>query len=86
MFFSQCFLCWPVVGWHGFSLSGLFCPVRFSGWGRGCSLVVLVGPGSSWVWSGGFYGEFDPGSGRTLAACLTHASRTVKGPAFVGPG
>ena len=21
-----------------------------------------------------FYGEFDPGSGRTLAACLTHAS------------
>ena len=27
------------------------------------------------------FGEFDPGSGRTLAACLTHASRTVKGPA-----
>ena len=23
------------------------------------------------------YGEFDPGSGRTLAACLTHASRAV---------
>ena len=23
-----------------------------------------------------FHGEFDPGSGRTLAACLTHASRT----------
>ena len=23
------------------------------------------------------YGEFDSGSGRTLAACLTHASRTV---------
>ena len=23
-----------------------------------------------------FYGEFDPGSGWTLAACLTHASRT----------
>ena len=22
------------------------------------------------------YEEFDPGSGRTLAACLTHASRT----------
>ena len=29
----------------------------------GCCLVI--------------YGEFDPGSGRTLAACLTHASRTV---------
>jgi hypothetical protein len=25
-----------------------------------------------------FFGEFDPGSGRTLAACLTHASRTMK--------
>jgi hypothetical protein len=24
---------------------------------------------------GGFDGEFDPGSGSTLAACLTHASR-----------
>ena len=24
------------------------------------------------------YGEFDPGSGRTLAACFIHASRTVK--------
>src|SRR5688500_1003887 len=23
-------------------------------------------------------GEFDPGSGRTLAACLTHASRAVR--------
>ena len=23
-----------------------------------------------------FFREFDPGSGRTLAACLTHASRT----------
>src|ERR671910_728624 len=25
----------------------------------------------------GLYGEFDPGSGRTLAVRLTHASRTV---------
>ena len=25
-----------------------------------------------------FHGEFDPGSGRTLAACLTHASRARK--------
>ena len=24
-----------------------------------------------------FVGEFDPGSGRTLAACLIHASRTL---------
>src|ERR687887_196004 len=28
-------------------------------------------------------GEFDPGSGRTLAACLTHASRAER-PASVG--
>jgi len=27
----------------------------------------------------GLSGEFDPGSERTLAACLTHASRTRKG-------
>ena len=26
-----------------------------------------------------YHGEFDPGSGRTLAACLTHASRTKRG-------
>ena len=26
----------------------------------------------------GLVGEFDPGSGRTLAACLTHASRAVR--------
>src|SRR4029077_13130955 len=31
--------------------------------------------GSCWF---AFNGEFDPGSGRTLAACLTHASRTER--------
>ena len=30
------------------------------------------------------YGEFDPGSGRTLAACLTHASRAMKFPSGNG--
>ena len=30
-----------------------------------------------------FNGEFDSGSGRTLAACLTHASRTMK-PSLLG--
>ena len=34
--------------------------------------------GLGWV----LFGEFDPGSGRTLAACLTHASRT--GPPLWG--
>lgn len=37
------------------------------------ALAFVVG-----VWMFLFYGEFDPGSGRTLVACLTHASRTVK--------
>ena len=32
---------------------------------------------ASWFWNGkNFLWEFDPGSGWTLAACLTHASRT----------
>jgi hypothetical protein len=40
----------------------------------------LLGWGCSASFGGGVLfinGEFDPGSGRTLAACLTHASRTV---------
>ena len=50
-----------------------------------------------WVWWVGWvmvflsllfvvlFGEFDPGSGRTLAACLTHASRTgLPGFGWVG--
>ena len=43
---------------------------RFPSWGAGLGL--------GWV----LFGEFDPGSGRTLAACLTHASRT--GPPLWG--
>ena len=33
--------------------------------------VAAIGPWRRTL----FYGEFDPGSGLTLAACLTHASR-----------
>jgi hypothetical protein len=33
---------------------------------------------SVWCMLCAFNGEFDPGSGRTLAACLTHASRAVR--------
>ena len=41
----------------------------------GCGFFVIVC--FCQVFSGWFlFGEFDPGSGRTLAACLTHASRT----------
>src|SRR5690242_11391124 len=36
--------------------------------------LVLCG----WVGLMVFDGEFDPGSGRTLAACLTHASRAER--------
>ena len=70
-------------------------PLFFLGW-VGPGLVfwtVVLTVGSGWLFVVGWglfllvlFGEFDPGSGRTLAACLTHASRTVKGPAFVGPG
>ena len=40
----------------------------------GCGFLVVV-----------LFGEFDPGSGRTLAACLTHASRTGLS-SFLGVG
>ena len=65
---------WPcfVVGlgwaWSGF----LDCSANVL-WGSGW-LFWLVGVSGLLV----LFGEFDPGSGRTLAACLTHASRTVK--------
>ena len=38
-------------------------------------VLILLGFGFSLK---SFCGEFDPGSGRTLAACLTHASRTER--------
>ena len=67
----------------------------FWGW-VGPGLVfwtVVLTVGSGWLFVVGWglvllvlFGEFDPGSGRTLAACLTHASRTVKGLVFAGSG
>ena len=55
--------------------------------------TVVLTVGSGWLFVVGWglfllvlFGEFDPGSGRTLAACLTHASRTVKGLVFAGSG
>ena len=53
------------------------------GWGcffSGCSARSGLGSGSGLV----LFGEFDPGSGRTLAACLTHASRTGPSSFFGG--
>ena|ERR1051326_1691206 len=73
-------LFWPrlpgwsfVSGWVGVSLSGFWC---FASDQSGASALCVVGGGVVFCWS--FNGEFDPGSGRTLAACLTHASRAVR--------
>src|SRR5882757_2208577 len=48
-----------------FSVWGVMFFVRFS-------LIVNSSRGCEWF----LFGEFDSGSGRALAACLTHASRT----------
>ena len=55
---------WPVAG------GGQLLP--------GYSKKVDEPQGFGPVTSEDFNGEFDPGSGRTLAACLTHASRAVR--------
>jgi hypothetical protein len=63
-------------------LSGFFGNDNFDNFCRGSSLLgisfsapaLFVGVGVVLF----FNGEFDPGSGRTLAACLTHASRAVR--------
>jgi len=47
-------------------------------------LLLLFWSGGGWFLLNFFDGEFDPGSGRTLAACLTHASRTLKLGACTG--
>ena len=59
------FDCWVWIGFLGY-WNGLRADLRWLFWlfGLVCGLFF------------GFFGEFDPGSGRTLAACLTHASRT----------
>ena len=65
------------------------CGLLFLGWPGVADLVmdVLCGRVRGFpcllVCAGGcggcaFDGEFDPGSGRTLAACLTHASRAER--------
>jgi hypothetical protein len=70
-----------VVGWIGF----FFGWIELSQFGSFCTAGIsypsgFVFPFVSAFWWGcwvlNINGEFDPGSGRTLAACLTHASRT----------
>jgi hypothetical protein len=62
-----------VVGWDSF---GMDWPRLFGVGFAGFSLLLIIQPLGWWLLD--INGEFDPGSGRTLAACLTHASRTVK--------
>lgn len=54
---------------------GLFCQLEFFSVFVDCQAAALSGV-VVWLLSI-IDGEFDSGSGRTLAACLTHASRTV---------
>ena len=82
-FVLVCLAFWIVFGLGGWVGPGLvFWTVVLIGEGSWLAVLWLVGVSCFLV----LFGEFDPGSGRTLAACLTHASRTVKGPALVGPG
>lgn len=86
---DSCSRCSSVVFAEGFP--GVFVSARrflplvwgVSGWVgvcfSGCCARPGLGSGSGLV----LFGEFDPGSGRTLAACLTHASRTGP-PLFLG--
>ena len=60
------------VGFEIFSLCNFW--IASSGLLVCCGLSFCLGLG----FSRPFCGEFDPGSGRTLAACLTHASRTER--------
>ena len=83
------FSCWFLVGLVG-ECGGVVCELDsvFVFCFYACFLflsIFLVG--IACCFCGGFsglivftvlFGEFDPGSGRTLAACLTHASRTLK--------
>ena len=83
------------VWFLGFVLFWFAWPLFFLGW-VGPGLVfwtVVLTVGSGWLFVVGWglvllvlFGEFDPGSGRTLAACLTHASRTGLVPFFFGGG
>ena len=49
---------------------------QFGSFGVQVFSLLTVAPFGVWLYA--FDGEFDPGSGRTLAACLTHASRTER--------
>lgn len=78
---------WPaVVGWgvcNSF-FGQSFCMTHVCVLCAGCLFLVGFGLFTPGAFSKSFCGEFDPGSGRTLAACLTHASRTERPQACLG--
>ena len=76
--FAGCVL-GPGVGFWGV-LGCFVCLGGAGSWGA----CVPWGCGVAWVT--GFFGEFDLSLGRTLAACLTHASRTGLSWFFAGVG
>ena len=84
------FSCWFLVGLVG-ECGGVVCELDsvfvFCFYACFLFLSIFFGWDCLPCFCGGFsglivftvlFGEFDPGSGRTLAACLTHASRTLK--------
>ena len=69
----------PLLGCGFRGVGGLWgCRVGFGVFSPASAVLARACLGLGWV----LFGEFDPGSGRTLAACLTHASRT--GPPLWG--
>ena len=68
--------CWGLVV-DGRAGVGVWSRDRGASGRRGGLDAVAGGRGALWAVVGlaGLLGEFDPGSGRTLAACLRHASR-----------
>ena len=85
-FWFRCWSSWSCRGWgFGGCRVGLGFFLRLLLFGPGRCRFLLGCGGWCWLWVVlVLFGEFDPGSGRTLAACLTHASRT--GPLLFGGG
>ena len=85
-FWFRCWSSWSCRGWgFGGCRVGLGFFLRLLLFGPGRCRFLLGCGGWCWLWVVlVLFGEFDPGSGRTLAACLTHASRP--GPLLLGAG
>ena len=75
-FIVCCFFAMPCGGLPVFLLWGVVCFIFASfDWLLGQIFLIRIHLALVGLF---LFGEFDSGSGRTLAACLTHASRTVR--------